>query len=790
MSSHPKIEAKHQRRFAYIYIRQSTMRQVHENLESQALQYQLEGRAVGLGWTEEQIIVIDEDLGKSGISSAERTGFQRLFADVGLGKVGMILVTDVSRIARNSADWYRLLELAAQNDVLVSDSSGVYNPTIYADRLLLGIQGAFAEAQWYNMRQQTKEARLNKAKRGELNLRLPVGYLRLPNDEVVKEPDVQVQGAIEQIFRTFRQEGSARRVFIRMCEQGLKMPRQGRNAVGQAIILWERPCYTAIYQVLKLPAYAGAYTYGKRKSPTTPSQQGGRNRILDPEAWQVLIKEAFPAYISWEEYIENQKIMAQNWKATPFANPDCDNQASKNQGIHNQPFSSNTGRSLGCESDDGQGGFSAPGKGRALLQGIVYCGKCGRPMRVRYRDKPAYVCETTNKEFNEPRCGFFPYAHVDRAVVTAFLQAIEPASIEIALATMEQLDEQRTALTLQWQQQLERARYDVTLAQTRYEQVDPTMRLVAAQLERHWEEKLTALAQLEQQWEEVQTKELAPLSIQDEATIRQLATNLPALWGAETTTTQERKRLLRTLIQDVTLNRNLEEGTTTIYITWQTGATSILTAKRPTPGHPTNLPLLDRVRTLAQTFTDDKISDILNQEGLVSSWHVKDDPAYVIGQPVSYWTKARVRNLRNKHNITTGMPQLAKDGKPRADGLIPAKEAARQLSVSTSVVIQWFRRSLLPGHQNRPSTPIWIQLDETNRHRFNCSLDRPAPGMVLLADAPQHFGLSKEELKNAIASHQLYTWRLAHGAQNRWFIATYPSISAHDSRQCADPKPL
>ncbi|MCB0183166.1 MAG: recombinase family protein [Caldilineaceae bacterium] len=784
MSSHPKIERSHQRRQAYIYIRQSTMRQVHENLESQALQYQLETQAEALGWRAEQIVVIDEDLGKSGISSVTRTGFQRLFTDVGLGKVGMILVTDVSRIARNSADWHRLLELAAQNDVLVSDSSGVYNPTIYADRLLLGIQGAFAEAQWYNMRQQTKEARLHKAKRGELNLRLPVGLVRLPNDEVVKEPDGQVQSALAWLFRTFRQEGSVHQLLIRMAKAGIQMPRQGRNAVGQAIITWARPSYEAIYQVLKLPAYAGAYTYGKRKSPTTPGQQRGRNRILDPEAWQVLIKDAFPAYISWDEYMENQKIMAQNWRATPFANP----ADAKNHGIHNEPFSPYNGeRTRGSASDDGQGGFSAVGKGRALLQGIVYCGHCGRPMRVRYRDKPAYVCEATKQAFNEPRCGFYPYAHVDRAVVTAFLHAIEPAAIEIALAAIDQREEQRTTLTQQWQQQLDRARYDVTLAQIRYEQVDPTMRLVAAQLERHWEEKLTTLAQLEQQWEEIQARELAPLSPADEATIRNLAHDLPALWGAETTTSQERKRLLRTIIQDVTLAGNKEEGSTTIHLTWQSGDTSTLTAKRPTPGHPSNRPLLDRVRTLAQTLTDDKIAHILNQEGLISSWHVKDDPSYVIGQPVSYWTQARVRHLRNKHQIPTGMPHLTKDDTPRADGLIPAKAAARQLNVTPSVVIQWFRRGLLPGQQHRPGTPVWIQLDDTNRHRFHASLDRPAPGMVLLADAPQHFGLSNEQLLDAIRRQQLFTWRLAHGAQHRWFIASYPSLSARSISERSDP---
>ena len=788
MSSHPKIRPEHQERQAYIYIRQSTLRQVSEHLESQDLQYQLQSRAEQLGWRRDQIVLIDEDLGKSAISSEERWGFQRLYTDVGLGKAGLILVTNVSRIARNCADWYRLLDLASHNDVLVSDSNGVYNPTIYADRLLLGIQGAFAEAQWYSMRQEMQAARLNKAKRGELAMRLPIGYARLLNNQVVKEPDEQVQQAIGQIFRTFRQEGSVRAVLRQMAHQKLQMPRQRRNVVGQAIISWERPSYAAIYQVLKLPAYTGAYTYGKRQgagqSTGAPGRAKSRHRIAPPEAWQVLIHDAFPAYISWEEYLENQKIMAENWQQTHFATPH-----SPNQGSHNQPFSPHAGPTQA----DGQGGYSAPGKGRALLQGIVYCARCGRPMRVRYRDKPAYVCEATKNQFDDPRCQFFPHAHVDQAVVAAFLETIQPATIDIALATIEELDEQRAALAQQWQQQLERARYDVSLAQTRYEQVDPNMRLVAAALERLWEEKLQTLSQLETQWEAVQQQELAPLSPADEEQIRQLAHDLPALWAAETTTLQERKRLLRTLISDLSLDSTKEAGSTTIYIRWQNGATSQLTATRPTPGHPTNLPLLARVRALAQTLSDDKIAAILNDEGLVSSWHIKDDPAYSAcpqpgqrGQPVTYWTKSRIRNLRNKHQIPTGMPALSKDGAPRADGLIPLKEAARQLRSSTAALLGWFRRGLLPGHQSRPGTPVWIHLDESNRHRFNCSLDRPAPGMVLLADAPDHFNLDTEQLYTAIANRKLFTWRLPHGAQNRWFVATYPSLSAHP----ADPKPL
>lgn len=761
MNSLSKIEAGHLRRAAYIYIRQSTMRQVSEHLESQDLQYQLRHRAAALGWCAEQIVLIDEDLGKSAISSSERTGFQRLYTDVGLGKVGVILVTNVSRLARNCADWFPLLELAAHNQVLVSDSDAVYNPTIYADRLLLGIQGAFAEAQWFTMRAQMQAARLNKAQRGELALRLPIGYERLPNGEVIQSADQQVQRAITQIFRLFRGEGTVRGLLRRLVEGGFLMPRQGADGVGHPLVRWERPHYGSVYQVLKLPAYAGAYTYGKRPPKQTPGGAAAGLGWLPPAAWPVLIHDAFPAYITWDDYLENQRLMAKNWQATRFAHPDR-----PNAGTHNQPFSPNAGASV----FDDQGHFSAPGKGRALLQGIVYCGRCGRPMRVRYRDKPTYVCEAGTGPFLEKQCQRIAHAHVDQAVVAAFLAAIQPATLDVARAALDQLEVERAALREQWHQQLARARYEVTLAQSRYEHVDPAMRLVAAELERLWETKLQALAHLEAQWATLQAEQLQPLSAADEAALHQLATDLPALWAAETTTLPERKHLLRTLIAQVTLDRTQEESVTTLHIQWHGGATTTHTADRPTPGHPSNLPLLDRIRALTQEHSDAQIAAILNAEGVVSSWHVKDDPTYRTGESVTYWTPDRVRNLRHKYNLVAGTPL--------ADGFLPAKLAAHQLDASLTSILQWFRQGLLPGHQPRPGAPIWIQLDESTRPRFDCSLDRPAPGMVPLPDAPHHFAMTPDQLTTALTNGQLFAWRLRHGAQPRWFIAAYPSIPA------------
>lgn len=769
MTPHPKINEHHRQRLAYIYIRQSTLRQVAENQESQDLQYQLVARAGALGWPQARIEIIDEDLGKTAVTAHHRTGFQRLFTDIGTGKVGILLVTDVSRLARNCADWYQLLDLTVINDVLVCDSGGVYNARAYDDRMLLGIKGAFSEAQWHIMRQQMQAARLNKAKRGELALRLPVGYDRLPNGKVIKLPDQQVQTAIQRIFHLFAQHGSCRAILRQMRRDGLSLPRRRRNAIGQWGIIWVKPAYTHIYHVLKLPAYAGAYAYGKRKQTQLPGKPGTQyGRRLPPNEWQVLLHDAFPAYISWEEYMKNQRTLAQNWQATRFADG-----KQPNLGSHNAPFSHK-----GAVAHRG-----AVGKGRALLQGIVKCGRCGRRMRVRYRDKPAYMCEADKMQFDEPRCQFFPYAHVDQAVVVAFLEAVQPIAIEAALSTLAEMETEQTLLQKQWQQQLERAAHTVAVAKTRYEQVDPRLRLVAAELEQAWEAALQKQHALQQEWERIQAVQ-ANLSTTDMTMVRQLAADLPALWSAETTTIPDRKQLLRTLIANVTLDSTKETGITHIAIRWQTGGITQTTAKRPRQGHPSNPQLLQRVRELAQAGQDDEqIAVRLNAEGIVSSWHVKDDPAYVPGQPVSYWHWERVRNLRNKHKIGTN---------PAAAGLVKAAVAAKRLGVSISVLLDWFRRGLLPGRQRRAGTPVWIRLDEALVYRISGQAPRDLPWrsetqpeMVPLPQAAEQFGLSAEQLREELANGRFLTWRLEHGSHYRWYVQEI----VMDSAQPADPQP-
>lgn len=720
MSSHPKISSQHLERQAYVYIRQSSPHQVKEHLESQDLQYQLVHRAQALGWTEMQVVVIDDDLGKTAVTATERQGFHSLVAAVGLGQVGIILVTAVSRLARNCADWYQLLDLASLCGTLLSDASGVYDPRIYDDRLLLGLKGTFSEAQWYSMRAQLQAARLNKARRGQLAIRLPIGYDRQADGIVVFTPDRQVQQVIRLVLAQFEELGSARAVLRYFRDHTLELPRRVQSGPGRGQIQWVRASYGAIYQILKNPAYAGAYTYGKHQRARLPgAQQKTVVRRLPMEEWAVLIQDAFPGYITWAQYLRNQERLREN--------------------------------AMGAHWTKG-----APRQGVALLQGIVYCGRCGRPLRSRYRNRPAYVCDATHQRYGDPRCQRFTVAHVDKAVSEVFLQAVQPAHLEAALAAVENVEAQRQRLAAHWQQRLERAGYEADLSRRRYQQVDPDNRLVAAELERHWEEKLQARQCLEQEWAQAQKQELAPLNEADRTLIRRLAEDVPALWHAETTTPQERKRLLRCLIQDVTLDAFSKPAFSRIHIRWHTGTTTVIEVERPQPGRRKAVELIERVRDLARHHPDDQIAAILNAENVRNA----------SGQE---WTLGRVRSVRYKNGIPTACPYIARQPGPRGDGLISAAEAAERLGVSPSMIADWFRRGLLVGHQRRVGTPLWVRLTEEDIQRLDGSASLQ-PDMVPVKEAPEVLEVTNEQMREDIRAGRLLTYRLLVKNRWRWYV--------------------
>jgi DNA invertase Pin-like site-specific DNA recombinase len=717
MNTNSKITAEHLERSAYVYIRQSSLHQVEENLESQDLQYQLVQRARSLGWTAENTQIIDDDLGKSGISAANRNGFQNLVATVGLGQVGIILVTDVSRLARNCTDWFSLLDLASLRNSLICDAGGVYDPRIYDDRLLLGLKGTFAEAQWYSMRTQLGAAKFNKAKRGDLHLRLPVGFVRIADDRVALHPDQQVQTIVRHVFAEFERLGSAHKILRALRDQSMLMPRRTGSSWDPEI-RWVRPTFSAIYMILKNPAYAGAYAYGKHHGTHIPGDAHKVvNHPLPLEDWPVLHQQAFPGYISWETFLRNQQILAQNA-----------------QGI--------------------QWKRGVPRTGLALLQGIAICARCGRLMHVHYTHAPAYVCDHATQQYADRRCQTFTIAYIDPFLERLFLQAVEPVHLQAALAALDQIDTYRQSLMAQWRQRLERARYDTELARRRYERVDPDNRLVAGSLEQDWENCLRQQANLDKEWIQAQSRQLQPLSDTDRQSILALAADLPKLW--QQASPADRKRLLRCLIQDVTLDSFSCPGFSRILIRWRTGTTSSFDVPRPRHGTPPATAVADRLRQLATHLPDDQIADTLNSEGFPTA----------TGLP---WTLARVRAVRRKHNIASDCRYAAMSDQPRGDGLLPAKVAAARLGVQPCMIPEWFRAGLIQGCQRCTGAYLWVRLNDDDLRRLSGSATQ-TPEMLSLETAPQIFRLDPDQFRAMLKTEKLLSYRIRAGKQFKWFV--------------------
>jgi DNA invertase Pin-like site-specific DNA recombinase len=721
-----KITPAHRQRQSFVYIRQSSIKQVEEHLESQDLQYKLADRALALGWRKDQVTVIDDDLGKSGASTEGRDGFKLLAAEVALAHVGIILVTDVSRLARNSADWHQLLNIARLFGTLIADASGIYDPQLFDDRLLLGMKGAFAKAQLHSMHTQLHAARVNKARRGELHLLLPVGFERLPTGDIVKSPDADVTSAIDMVFAQFDRLGSAHQVLRYFRQHDLPLPRARGNGALREIV-WEKASFQAVYGFLKQATYTGVYTYGKQRSVPKPGAVAKMaHKAVPIEDWPVVLHDAFPGYISWERYMQNQRLLRENAQNAP--SPD------------------------------------APRNGFALLAGLVSCAHCGRPMHVHYTHSPAYVCDGANREFDEPRCARFALEHVDAAVTGLLLETLQPAHLDAAIAAAADIDAQRAALGEHWRMRIARAQYDADLARRRHAKADPDLRLVAHSLEKDWEAKLTLLHGLEREFALVQASAAAPLSAEDHARIRALASDIPALWLSPLTTHEDRKRLLRCLIQDVTLDRRTQPGFSMIAVRWITGAICTLTVARPKMGGPpAPTVLLERIRLLAQTHTDDQIADLLNAEGTP------------MARNTGPWTLLRVRHFRNKHRIPSATPYTTRVSGlvPRGDGLYKTSAVAQALDTGFSVVLQWYKLGVLAGHKASPRSPLWLRFDPDDRARLDGSaaLSRDMLPLQLVVD---RLGFSPDQLRDAIARRQLFAYRIRIGNAWRWFLKPAP----------------
>jgi DNA invertase Pin-like site-specific DNA recombinase len=573
---HDKIKPHHQQRKAYVYIRQSTAGQVRDHQESQRNQERMAKRACQLGWPIQQVELIKEDLGKSGRSSKERTGFRRLLADISLGEVGIVFCYEVSRLARHSGDWHRLLEAAALFDTLIADYDGVYDLHHFNDRLLLGLKGTMSEAELHLLKLRMTAGRQRQLERGAYRQILPTGLVRVESDVVIKDPDEQVRHVIELIFDTFARVKSCSQLLQYFYREKVLLPRRQIRGPEAGSVLWKRPSASALYSILTNPAYAGAFVYGRK--PVDKTQSLG-NRLNQPrrqvsiESWQYIHHDHYPAYISWETYLENRRLLKAN-------------------------------RQHRWQADQDETG--AIRQGGALLQGIVYCGHCGHQMHTVYKSAGKYGCYALKRMYGEDICTIVRASYIDPVVVEAFFAAVQPAQLDVLAAVLREQQDAHAQLAQQWQQRLERAQYEGHLARRQYDAVDPDNRLVAAELERRWEAKLQALAAVQQEIDQF-AQRAAPITLSPQLRrkFEAICDELPAVW--DELANQEKKTLLRSLIQRVILTR-VEADQVDLRVVWVSGHYSSFEARVSTRHH-SDLPHYDEMMALIHQLWQQGVDD-------------------------------------------------------------------------------------------------------------------------------------------------------------------------------------
>ena len=580
-----KILCQHRERLAMVYIRQSTVQQVERHQESTRLQYALVDRAFQFGWARETIVVIDDDLGRSGTTIEGRLGFQRLVAEVGLGNVGLVLGVEMSRLARSCRDWHQLLEICALFDTLIADADGVYDPANYNDRLLLGLKGTMSEAELHILKARMLEGRRAKARRGELGKAVPMGYLRRPSGEVDFDPDEQAQATIRQVFDLFERFRMIGKVMRYLADHDIRMPIRVRGGTRKGELEWHRVNRPSLQNLFANAIYAGAYVYGirptdrRRQKPGRPAT--GRRSLRAEEA-DVFLPDRVPAYISWEQYQRNQAQLQSNRAA-----------------------------------------WGGPARaGSALLSGLLICGRCGLRMNAHYNNNgrtARYACSYMKSSYAEPFCQSLKAAPLDALMTRLVLQALEPAALEASLALAADLEAERAALDRHWQQRLERARYDVERARRQYAAVEPENRLVARTLERTWEGALAEQTHMEADYERVRRERVQAPSSAELVAIRNLARDMPALWRAETTTQEERQTIVRLLLERVLVE--VVDGTEQVRVTchWHGGNRTSHQLTRPVARLITLSTYTKLIARAADLRRDGHnfagIAEVLNREG-------------------------------------------------------------------------------------------------------------------------------------------------------------------------------
>ena len=669
----PKITDHHRSKPAYIYLRQSTPGQVRHHQESTERQYALREKALELGWSESLIRTLDRDLGRTGTEMTAREDFKTLVADVSMGQVGAVFALEVSRLARSNLDWHRLLELCALTSALVIDEDGCYDPADFNDGLLLGLKGTMAQAELHFLHARLQGGKLNKAKKGELRFPLPVGFCYDDQSRIILDPDEEVRGAVSLVFRLFREAGTAFAVTQRFAKSQLRFPKRSYGGAWDGKIIWGRLAHSRVLAMLKNPSYAGMYVFGRYQYRREISPEGGIHKRIRPVGmpdWRVSLKEHHEGYITLEEFFKNQERLEKN-------------------------------RTNGEETV-----LTGPAReGLALLQGLLLCGNCGRALTVRYLGNggiyPCYQCNWLRRDgLSSKDCMSFRCDLLDAAISEEVLKALRPAELELALAALQELESRDQTILRQWQMRLERAEYEAALAERRYQQVDPAQRLVASTLERRWNDALLQLDDLKKQIAEFSRQEVRIATVEQKAKVLALARDLPLLWHAPTTQSKDRKRMLRLLIKDVTVDKPANQKQLMAHIRWQGGACSDLSVQLPANiadrlRYPATV--VDRVRDLARGSLDAEIAEAFNREGQTSA----------TGKP---YTAKMIQWIRKCHGIPPAVLRKPEE--------LTVQQVAQYFGASDSVVYYWIECRLIQARRLHAGMPYWITLDKADEQKL------------------------------------------------------------------------
>ncbi len=707
-----KILAVHLGRDAYVYVRQSTLTQVREHTESLARQYELRERAVALGWDAHQVRVIDADLGRSGSETTAREGFKELVADVGLGHVGIIFGIEVSRLARNNADWYQLLDLCALTNTLIADSDGVYHPGDFNDRLVLGLKGTMSEAELHLIRSRLTAGLRHKAARGELRQGLPVGFDYDPDDKVVMTADEAVVEAIAVVFRRFAELGSARQVLLSLREDGLLLPRRP-SRTGR--VNWAPATYPAVHDFLTNPAYAGAFVFGRNRTEKRLDANGRlivRTVALPREEWSVLIPEHHPGFVSWETYEANTALLRENWRAPR-----------------------------------GFGG-GAVREGSALLQGRIRCGKCGRMMMTGYSGTkgncPRYLCARAKQLYGGPQgCQSLGGRRLEQHVLDEVFRVLAPASLAATAQALSEAEQVYASNLRAFSLAVERARFEADRARRQYDAVEPENRLVARTLERTLENKLALQRQAERDLLAQQARRPVRLRDDELAWLTRAGADVRAVFDAPSTSFRERKQLLRAILTEVVVTVDGEARTAALRLIWQGGSVTELTmAMTKAGGHfkTTDEDTVDLIARLAANYDDTTIAMILSRQRRKT------------GTGLSF-TKTRVKSLRVSRAIPAFQPAPETVGVSDDDAVVvTVAEAQNLLGVGKVTIYRWLADGFLTGEQLTAGAPWRIRIDQTVRDRLAPAVPE---GWVGLAEAAKVLGVARQTVLHKVQRGEL-----------------------------------